>query len=169
MMPLPTLRIGQGFDLHRLAPGIPLKLAGLTIPFDKGSVGHSDGDVVLHALIDALLGATGYGDIGELFPDSDPAFKGALGPDLLAQALALIKSLYPDLQILNIDVTIFLEAPKLRPHKEAMREALASLLGIGSHQVSVKAKTAEQFAPVGTSEALAASVVCLLDLGAHKS
>ncbi|MEB3206069.1 MAG: 2-C-methyl-D-erythritol 2,4-cyclodiphosphate synthase [Vampirovibrionales bacterium] len=159
-----NVRIGQGYDLHRLAEGISLKLGGLTIDFDKGSLGHSDGDVVLHALIDALLGASGLGDIGELFPDDDPSYRGMDSTWALSKTLARIQENYPDFQILNIDATIFLERPKLRPLKEAMRNTLAKHLGVAPSAVSIKAKTAEGFFPVGTSDAVAASVVCLVKL-----
>ena len=159
-----SLRIGQGFDLHRLAEGIPLKLGGLTIDFEKGSVGHSDGDVVLHALIDAILGALGEGDIGDWFPPGEAETKGIDSRELLHRVLSQVTSRWPTFHLINVDITIFLERPKLRPIKEAMRDNLGQLLGIASTQVSVKAKTAEGFFPVGTSDAVAASVICLVQI-----
>jgi len=161
---LPAIRIGQGFDLHRLSEGIPLKLGGLTIDFEKGSVGHSDGDVVLHALIDALLGALGEGDIGDWFPPGDASTRGIDSGELLQRVLNDLKRRWPDFCLVNVDITMFLERPKLGGLKVQMKDHVAHLLGIEPSRVSIKAKTAEGFFPVGTSDAVAASVICLVTL-----
>lgn len=153
-------RIGQGFDLHRLETGRPLMLGGLEIPFDKGPLGHSDGDVVLHALTDALLGAAGLGDIGEWFPPSDPQWAGADSAKLLATVMSRLKA--DGWQIENADITILLEAPKLSPYKGALKARIAELLEITPDQVSVKAKTMEGLGAIGRSDALAAMVNTLL-------
>jgi 2-C-methyl-D-erythritol 2,4-cyclodiphosphate synthase len=154
-------RIGQGYDLHRLMPGKPLLLGGIEIESPVGSQAHSDGDVLLHALIDALLGATGLGDIGDHFPPTDARYKNISSTVLLRQVLPLIKN--AGFQSVNLDSTIFLEKPKLGPYKDKIREHLAFLLDLPLDCVSVKAKTAEKFPPIGTQEAIAASVTLLLE------
>jgi len=156
-------RIGQGYDIHRLLPGKPLMIAGLQIESPVGSEAHSDGDVVLHSLIDALLGACGLGDIGDHFPPTDERYKNISSALLLQKVLPLIQK--AGYQLANLDATIFLEAPKLGPYKQRMREKLAELLMIPLDCVSVKAKTAEKFPPVGTQEAISASVTVLLQAG----
>ncbi len=153
-------RIGQGYDLHRLIPSKPLLLGGIQIDSPVGSEAHSDGDVLLHALIDALLGACGLGDIGDHFPPSDDRYKGISSVALLRLVLPLITQ--AGFQVVNLDSTIFLEKPKLGPYKAQIRAQLAELFGLPLDCVSVKAKTAEQFPPVGTQEAIAASVTVLL-------
>lgn len=156
------LRIGQGFDLHRLVPERPFVLGGLTLPWEKGPEGHSDGDVLLHALTDALLGATGQGDIGTWFPPSDPQWKGADSRQLLEQVwLPLCQSGW---RVLNVDCTVFLEQPKLGPHKPALEAALAGYLQVEPSQVCIKAKTMEGLGAIGEQHALAASVTVLLFL-----
>ena len=152
--------VGQGFDIHRLVPGKPLIIGGIVIESDRGSEAHSDGDVLLHSLIDALLGACGLGDIGDHFPPSDPQYKDASSVMLLQRVLPLIER--PGYVLGNVDATIFLEKPKLGPYKEQIRKYLQSLLNLPEYCVSVKAKTAEGFPPIGTQEAIAASVTVLL-------
>lgn len=161
---LPSFRVGLGTDRHRLAEGLPLVLGGVRIESPLGSVAHSDGDVLLHAVIDALLGACAMGDIGEHFPPSDERWKGARSSDLLKQVLALIKQAHPAFQLLNLDATITLEAPKLSPYKQVIRQSLAELSGVSVGQVSVKAKTGEKIAPIGTLEAIDAQVLVLISL-----
>lgn len=153
-------RIGQGYDIHRLVPGKPLMIGGISIESELGSEAHSDGDVLLHALIDALLGACGLGDIGDHFPPSDPQYKDISSVTLLSHVLPLIEK--PGYVVGNVDATLFLEHPKLGPHKESICRHLQSLLHLPASCVSVKAKTAEGFPPVGTREAIAASVTVLL-------
>ena len=158
--PLRTGRAGTGYDLHRLAAGRPLVVGGVTIPSDRGAVGHSDADVACHAITDAILGAAGLGDIGRLFPDSDPRWKGASSLDLLARAVALVRD--GGHEIGNVDVTVILEAPKIRDYVGAMRDAIAAALGIGADRVSVKGKTNEGVDAVGRGEAIAAHAIALV-------
>ena len=153
-------RIGQGYDLHRLLPGKPLMLGGVQVESPVGSEAHSDGDVLLHSLIDALLGACGLGDIGDHFPPSDAQYKNISSVTLLERVIPLIEQ--AGYRVGNLDATVFLEAPKLGPYKVQIREKLAQLLGLPLDCVSLKAKTAERFPPVGTQEAIAASVSLLL-------
>ena len=143
-------RIGQGYDVHALADGLPMWLGGVQIPSQTGFVAHSDGDVAIHALCDALLGALSLGDIGHLFPDTDDRWKGVDSKELLAAVLALPE--YAGWQVLNADITIALQAPKLAPHIAAMRRTLAGVMGIGEDQVSVKATTTEHLGFVGRKE-----------------
>ena len=157
---LPMPRVGTGYDLHRLIGGRPLVLAGVRLPADSGPLGHSDGDVVCHALIDAMLGAAGAGDIGEQFPDSDPRWKGAAGLDLLARAREIVER--RGFSVSSADVTVILERPKLAPHMTAIRAALAKTLGLGSDAVGVKAKTNECVDAIGRGEAIAAHAVAVL-------
>jgi 2-C-methyl-D-erythritol 2,4-cyclodiphosphate synthase len=154
------LRMGQGYDLHELSEDRPLILGGIQIPFEKGALGHSDADVVLHALIDALLGASGLGDIGDWFPPEDIAYQNADSGTLLKTILARLEA--EGYQIINLDITVFLERPKLKGFKQAIRENLCQLLGLPATRISLKAKTAEGFPPIGTSMAIAASVTLLL-------
>jgi 2-C-methyl-D-erythritol 2,4-cyclodiphosphate synthase len=155
-----TTRIGIGYDIHRLVEGRRLILGGVEIAFEKGLLGHSDSDVLTHAICDALLGAAALGDIGSHFPDTDPRFKGASSLDLLAHVVALISE--RGYRIGNIDSTVMAERPKLKPHIQAIRETLAAVLGIDIEQLSVKAKTNEGLESVGRSEAMAAQAVALL-------
>jgi 2-C-methyl-D-erythritol 4-phosphate cytidylyltransferase/2-C-methyl-D-erythritol 2,4-cyclodiphosphate synthase len=155
-----TGRAGIGYDLHRLAPGRPLVIGGVTIPFDRGAVGHSDADVACHAITDAILGAAGRGDIGRLFPDTDPRWKDASSLDLLARAAAVVRE--GGHEIGNVDVTVILEAPKIRDYVSAMRDAVAGALGIDADRVSVKGKTNEGVDAVGGGEAIAAHAVALV-------
>jgi 2-C-methyl-D-erythritol 4-phosphate cytidylyltransferase/2-C-methyl-D-erythritol 2,4-cyclodiphosphate synthase len=156
-------RVGSGYDLHRLVEGRPLILAGVVVPHDRGPHGHSDGDVVCHALIDAVLGAACAGDIGQHFPNTDARWQGAAGLDLLQRALAIVAS--RDLRVVSVDVTVILERPKLAPHVGAICGALAATLGLPASQVSVKAKTNEGVDAVGRGEAIAAHAVAVLAAG----
>ena len=155
-----TLRIGEGWDVHALVPGRKLVLGGVEIPFERGLLGHSDADALLHAITDALLGAAGLGDIGRHFPDTDVRFKGADSVALLAEAAARVRE--AGWQVGNIDTTVIAQAPKLAPHIEAMRERIAAALHILPGQVNVKAKTAEKLGPVGMGQSIEARAVVLL-------
>jgi 2-C-methyl-D-erythritol 2,4-cyclodiphosphate synthase len=155
-----TTRIGQGFDVHALVPGRRLVLGGVTIPFERGLEGHSDADVLLHAITDALLGALALGDIGTHFPDTDPAWKGASSLDLLTRAVAMVRT--AGLEVGNVDVTVVLEAPKIKPHIAAMRESVARAIGIAVDRVSIKGKTNEGVDAVGRGEAIAAHAIALV-------
>jgi 2-C-methyl-D-erythritol 2,4-cyclodiphosphate synthase len=153
-------RTGIGYDLHRLAEGRPLIVGGITVPFDKGPVGHSDGDVLAHAMCDALFGAAGLGDIGSHFPDSDPKWKGANSLLFLEQARKLLDEKH--LAIEHVDAVVILEKPKLGPHFPKMREALAKSLGVTPDRIHLKAKTNEGVDAVGRGEAIACQVVATL-------
>ncbi len=155
-----SVRIGIGYDLHRLVAGRPLVLGGVAIASDRGLLGHSDGDVVLHALCDALLGAAGQPDIGELFPDSDPAWKGADSRRFVAEALTRVRRL--GYVVGNVDLIIHAERPRLGPHKSAIAAAVAELLGLPVGCIGVKAKTNEGLDAVGRGEALACWAAVLL-------
>ena len=154
------MRIGIGYDLHRLEEGRPLILGGVTIPHEKGLVGHSDADVLAHAITDALLGAAALGNIGQLFPDTDPAYKGADSITLLQEAWRQVQE--AGYQIGNIDCTIIAQRPKLNPHVDAMRDRLANALGIDKSQLSIKPKTNETVGPEGREEAISVQAVVLL-------
>ena len=155
------MRIGHGYDVHRLVEGRDLILGGVNIPFQKGLLGHSDADVLTHAVMDALLGAAALGDIGKHFPDSDPAYKGA---DSLALAREVAKLLQAkNYRVGNVDATVLAQAPKLAPHIPQMRENLALALSIPVDAVSVKATTEEGLGFTGTGEGIAAHAVCLLE------
>ncbi len=154
------MRCGIGYDLHRLAEGRKLIIGGMEIPFDKGPVGHSDGDVVAHAMVDALLGAAGLGDIGTHFPDSDPKWKGANSLLFLEHARRLLDE--KNFVIEHIDVVVILERPKLGPHFPKMRDVLAKTLQIPVEKVHLKAKTNEGVDAVGRGEAIAAHIVATL-------
>ena len=158
-----NIRIGEGWDVHALVEGRKLILGGIEIPYEKGLLGHSDADALLHAITDALLGAAGLGDIGRHFPDTDPKFKGADSGVLLAEAAARVRA--QGWQIGNVDSTIVAQAPKMAPHIPAMRERIAAVLGLAPEQVNVKAKTAEKLGPVGEGRSIEARAVALL-LGA---
>jgi len=155
-----SVRCGIGYDLHRLAPGRPLIVGGIELPFDKGPVGHSDGDVLAHALCDALLGAAGLGDIGTHFPDTDAKWKGANSLIFLQHAKKLLDQKYFDIEW--IDAVVITEKPKLGPHFPKMREALAGALGIPPEHIHLKAKTNEGVDAIGRGEAIAAHVVATL-------
>ena len=155
-----TGRAGTGYDLHRLVAGRPLILGGVTIPSGRGALGHSDADVVCHAVTDAILGAAGLGDIGRHFPDTDPRWKDAHSIDLLTRVVALVTG--EGFVIGNVDVTVILEAPKIRDHVDAMRASVAAALGIDAARVSIKGKTNEGVDAVGRGEAIAAHAIALL-------
>ena len=155
-----NLRIGEGWDVHALVAGRPLVLGGVTVPFHLGLLGHSDADVLLHAITDALLGAAALGDIGRHFPDTDPTFKGADSMVLLAEAARRVR--VAGWAIGNIDSTVIAQAPKLMPHIPAMCARIAEALGLALDQVNVKAKTAEKLGPVGLGQAMEARAVVLL-------
>jgi 2-C-methyl-D-erythritol 2,4-cyclodiphosphate synthase len=153
-------RIGVGYDIHRLVEGRRLLLAGVEIPFEKGLLGHSDSDVLTHAICDALLGAAAAGDIGTHFPDSDPRFAGAASLELLARVVELIKE--RGFKVANIDAVVLAERPRLAPYIKSMRERLAAVLQIDVELVSVKAKTNEGLDAVGRGEAMAAHAVAII-------
>ncbi len=151
------MAIGHGWDVHKLVPGRKFLLGGVEIPHSTGPLGHSDGDVLLHSVIDALLGASGQGDIGRLFPDTDPSIKGISSETMLAKVLELLRGKWA---IVNIDVTVVTEAPKISPHRDAIRSRVAALTGCG--QVNIKAKTNEGLGYVGAREAIECHAVAEL-------
>lgn len=155
-----SLRIGQGWDMHALVPGRRLRVGGVDIAFERGLLGHSDGDVLLHAIADALLGAAGLGDIGRHFPDSDPAFAGADSRALLREAMRRVAA--AGYAVCNVDATVIAQAPRLAPHIEAMVDNVAHDLGLEAGAVNVKAKTSERLGPVGRGEGIAAHAVALI-------
>ncbi|MBD5339583.1 MAG: 2-C-methyl-D-erythritol 2,4-cyclodiphosphate synthase [Bacteroides sp.] len=155
-----NIRIGNGFDVHRLVPDRELWICGIRIDHSLGLLGHSDADVAIHALCDAILGALALGDIGKLFPDSDPAYKGIDSKLLLAHVVRLVGDM--GWSIGNADITIMAERPKFRPHIDAMRESLAGVMAIGSDRVSVKATTTEKLGFTGREEGIAAQASVLL-------
>jgi len=155
------MRIGQGFDAHALVAGRRLVIGGVEIPHEKGLAGHSDADVLVHALCDALLGAAGLGDIGKHFPDTDARFKNIDSRKLLREVAQLLKR--HGLRVVNVDATIIAEAPRMAPHIQAMRANLASDLGVAADAVNVKAKTTERLGFVGRGEGIAAEAVALLE------
>lgn len=155
-----NIRIGEGWDTHALVAGRRLVIGGVEIPYEKGLFGHSDADVLLHAITDALLGAAALGDIGRHFPDTDARFKGADSIVLLAEAARRVRE--AGYEIGNIDSTVIAQAPKLAPHIPGMCERIARALGVGVSQVNVKAKTAEKMGPVGEGRSMEARAVALL-------
>jgi 2-C-methyl-D-erythritol 2,4-cyclodiphosphate synthase len=157
---VPRLRVGQGWDCHALVPGRALVLGGVVVPHSHGLLGHSDADVLLHAITDALLGAAGLGDIGRHFPDTDARFKGADSRALLAEAMARVRA--EGFELVNLDSTVVAQAPKLAAHIPAMCANLAQCLGVALGQVNVKAKTAEKLGPVGQGLSMEAQAVVLL-------
>ena len=159
MNPL-NFRIGEGWDVHALVPGRKLILGGVEIAHTSGLMGHSDADVLLHAITDALLGAAGLGDIGRHFPDTDVQFKGADSAVLLTEAMRRVRE--AGWVLVNVDCTIVAQAPKLAPHMVAINASLAQALGVASDQVNVKAKTAEKLGPVGMGQSMEARAVVLL-------
>lgn len=155
-----NLRIGEGWDIHALVPGRKLLIGGVEIPFERGLLGHSDADVLLHAITDALLGAAGLGDIGRHFPDTDDRFNGADSVLLLTEAALRVRE--QGFRIANVDSTVIAQAPKLAPYIGAMRERVAQALDLAPGQVNVKAKTAEKLGPVGDGLAIEARAIVLL-------
>lgn len=154
------MRIGQGFDVHALVEGRPLIIGGVTIPFERGLAGHSDADVLLHALCDALIGAAGLGDIGKHFPDTDPRYKGIDSRELLRAVARLLRD--RNCGVVNVDATIIAQAPKMAPHIPAMRANIAADLGLAVDDVNIKAKTAEKLGFVGRGEGIVAEAVALI-------
>ncbi len=154
------MRVGMGYDIHRLVSGRRLTLGGVEIPFEKGLLGHSDADALLHAVCDALLGAAGLGDIGERFPDTDPAYKGISSMKLLARTHEMVKAGF---SVINLDATIFAEAPKISPYKSEMRKNIAGVVEIDPGRVNIKATTSEGLGAIGKGEGIGAMCVALLD------
>lgn len=154
------LRVGQGFDVHALVPGRRLLIGGVEIPHSHGLLGHSDADVLLHAITDALLGAAGLGDIGRLFPDSDDAHKDADSVKLLETAMLRVRA--AGWQVINVDCTVIAQRPKIAPHVPAMQAVIARALGIDAAAVSIKGKTTEWLGFTGRGEGIAAQAVALL-------
>ena len=155
------LRIGQGYDVHRSVEGRDLILGGVKVPYEKGLLGHSDADVLLHAIMDALLGAAAMGDIGKLFPDSDPAFKGASSMKLLEEVGRRLAD--AGYAVVNVDATLVAQAPKVSPFTETMRENTAAALGIAKAQVNIKATTEEKLGFTGDGSGMAAQAIALLE------
>jgi 2-C-methyl-D-erythritol 2,4-cyclodiphosphate synthase len=155
-----AFRIGQGFDVHAFVVGRPLVLGGVTIPFERGLLGHSDADVLLHALTDALLGAAGLGDIGRLFPDTDPQYAGADSRVLLRTAFGRLQA--AGWEVVNVDATIICQAPKILPHAAQMATNIAADLGVDASAVNIKGKTTEKLGFTGRGEGIAAQAVALL-------
>jgi 2-C-methyl-D-erythritol 2,4-cyclodiphosphate synthase len=153
-------RIGEGWDVHALVPGRRLVLGGVEIAHTAGLLGHSDADVLLHAITDAVLGAAGLGDIGRHFPDTDAQFKGANSVELLAEAMRRVRA--KGWELVNVDSTVIAQAPKLAPHMPAIQASVARALGVSPDQVNVKAKTAEKLGPVGMGQSMEARAVALL-------
>jgi len=155
------MRVGIGHDTHRLGQGGPLILGGIAIPHDRHAIGHSDADVLLHAITDALLGAAALGDIGELFPDTDPANKGRDSAEMLREAAARTRA--AGYTVINLDCIVFAQKPKLSPHKDPIRRRIAEILSLAPEQVGVKAKTGEGVGEVGREEVIMAQCVALLE------
>ncbi|MDM8522379.1 2-C-methyl-D-erythritol 2,4-cyclodiphosphate synthase [Desulfococcaceae bacterium HSG8] len=155
------MRIGTGYDVHRLVSGRKLVLGGVTIPFEKGLLGHSDADVLVHSVCDALLGAAGLGDIGLHFPDTDPEFKDIYSMKLLAMTYKLVSE--RGFSIVNADATVFAEAPKLFPYREEMRKNIADILETGAERINIKATTTEGLGMIGKGEGIGAMSVVLID------
>ena len=155
------MRIGHGYDVHRLVEGRKLILGGVDIPYEKGLLGHSDADVLAHAIMDALLGAAALGDIGKLFPDNDPAYEGADSMKLLARVAEVLDE--KGYAIGNIDATVIAQKPKLAPYIEQMRRRMAEVCGIDMEQLSVKATTEAKLGFTGSGEGIAAHAVCLIE------
>jgi 2-C-methyl-D-erythritol 2,4-cyclodiphosphate synthase len=155
------MRVGIGHDLHRLQPGGPLRLGGCDIPHDRQTIGHSDGDALLHAVTDALLGAAALGDIGQMFPDTDPENRGCDSAEMLRSALGAVAAL--GWSVVNIDCIVFAQRPKLLPHRQLIRQRLADILDVDVERVGLQAKTGEGIGPVGHEEVIAAQCVALLE------
>jgi len=155
------MRVGSGYDVHRLVPNRKLVLGGIVIPFDKGLLGHSDADVLIHALIDALLGAAGLGDIGYHFSDTDSKYKDIDSSELLSLAYRMVRE--QNYLINNIDCTVFAQAPKLGPHRNAMKQKMAETLNIHENQINIKFTTTEGLGEIGKGEGIGAMCVVLLN------
>jgi 2-C-methyl-D-erythritol 2,4-cyclodiphosphate synthase len=161
------MRIGQGFDVHQLVAGRRLILGGVEIPYERGLLGHSDADVLLHAICDALLGAAALGDIGRHFPDSDPRYQGIDSRELLRQVGALVRE--AGYHVANVDATLIAQAPRMAPHIPRMVANIASDLGVAAACVNVKATTTEQLGFTGRGEGIAAQAACLLSAASEKA
>ncbi len=155
------MRVGQGFDVHRLVPGRPLWLGGVEIPHDRGLEGHSDGDALLHAVADALLGALGAGDLGAHFPSSDERWRGVASREILAAAARLVRE--RGFEVGNVDATVIAEAPRLSPFQAAMRSSVAETLGVPEERVNLKVTSTDGLGALGRGEGIAATAVALLD------
>ena len=155
------MRVGIGHDTHRLRPGGPLRLGGIDIPHDRELVGHSDADVLLHAVVDALLGAAALGDVGQMFPDTDPANRGRDSAEMLQAARDAVAAV--GLRIGNIDCIVLAQRPRLLPHRQAIRKRIADILGVDPERVSLKGKTGEHVGPIGHEEIITAQCVALLE------
>jgi 2-C-methyl-D-erythritol 2,4-cyclodiphosphate synthase len=155
------VRIGQGFDVHQLVSGRKLVIGGVTIPYEKGLLGHSDADVLLHAICDALLGAAALGDIGRHFPDSDARYRGIDSRELLRHVASLLRE--KGFEVVNVDATVIAQAPRMAPHIAAMVANIAADLGLDAGAVNVKATTTEELGFTGRGEGIAASAVCLVE------
>lgn len=156
-----SVRIGQGFDAHRLVPGRPLRLGGVEVPHERGLEGHSDGDVLLHVVTSALLGALGEGDLGAWFPSSDERWRGAASGDLLAQVVKRVAE--RGFAVANLDATVIAQEPRLGPHREAMAARVAALLGAPPERVNVKVTSTDRLGAIGRGEGIAALAVVLLE------
>jgi 2-C-methyl-D-erythritol 2,4-cyclodiphosphate synthase len=160
-------RIGQGIDAHRLVPGRPLVVGGVSIPHDRGLEGHSDGDVLLHAITDALLGALGEGDLGRHFPSSDPSLRGIASIEILSQAVAISRQ--RSFRVVNLDTTVVAQEPRLAPHQSQMETAIADVLGIPAAAVNLKVTSTDRMGAIGRGEGMAAMAVVLLSSAAEES
>lgn len=160
MTHLPDLRVGHGYDVHRLTEGRPLILGGVTVPYERGLLGHSDADVLVHAILDALIGAMGLGDIGKHFPDTDEAYRGIDSLRLAEHVASLLSE--RSYHILNIDATVIAQRPKLAPYIAAMKENIASVFALPEDRVNIKATTEEHLGFTGSGEGMAAHAVCLI-------
>lgn len=158
-----NLRVGIGYDVHAFEEGRPLVLGGVTVPFERGLAGHSDADVLVHAVMDAIVGALREGDIGRLFPDTDPAYAGISSVALLERVAALVDE--RGFRLVDVDAVVICEQPKLAPYRDAMRAAMAEALGVGPERVGVKATTTERLGFTGRGEGIAAQAVALLEHG----
>lgn len=156
-----ALRIGQGYDVHRLVEGRPLILGGVTVPYDKGLDGHSDADVLLHAIMDALLGAAALGDIGKLFPDTDEAYRGISSVQLLVRVTETLHA--NGWQVVNVDCTLVAQAPKVGPYRDGMRQNIAAALGVDISRISVKATTEEHLGFTGEGLGIAAQAIAMIE------
>ena len=161
------LRVGQGFDVHALVPGRKLLIGGVEIAFDRGLLGHSDGDVLLHAICDALLGAAGLGDIGRHFPDTDDSFRGVDSLELMREVAARVRAM--GWVVVNVDATIIAQAPRMAAHIPAMVEQIAAALQVATSQVNIKAKTTERLGFPGRGEGIAAQAVALIEAASSKA
>jgi len=153
--------VGIGHDTHRLGPGGPLRLGGVDIPHDRELIGHSDADVLLHAIVDAILGAAALGDVGQMFPDTDPVNRGRDSAEMLVAARDAVRAV--GWQIVNLDCVVHAQRPKLLPHRQTIRRRIAEILDVDSDQVSLKGKTGEHVGPVGQEEIITAQCVALLE------